>query len=282
MFVQMIILALDLHNSIMGEGTLISLIEPKTYNTLLHATMLIFVWLKFISILITHKKHGPTIRMIYRMGIESFLFFTVYIGSLIAASSVFAAIFANRTYTPAFNSFYESFKTLFAYSLGAFDLNIFFEDIRTFGQIMAGLFLLINMLILLKLLIAIYTDVYEKFVTRVDAEYNSNLINYYNRYRWNSKYGILILLPPPFTYLTLIFAPFVIFSRNPEKWNDIFGRIVFIIFAIPQFIIFAIETLFFIIPLWILSIYSWGKTGTMAYKPEQPIFHLEDEVEIVR
>ena len=140
---------------------------------------------------------------------------------------------------------------MFAFSLGAFDLEIFEEDIRAFGIILVSLFLLFSLIILLKLLIAIYTDIYENFVHRVDAEYNSNLINYYNRYRWNSKYGILILLPPPFTYLTLMFAPFVIFSRNPEKWNNLFSRIVFIIYVIPQFCIFAALSFLFIIPAWI-------------------------------
>ena len=100
MFVQMIILAVDLHKSLMGEGNPISFIEPTTYNTLLHGSMLVLVWLKFVSILIAHKTHGPTIRMIYRMAIESFLFFIVYICFNIAAASVFASIFSHRTHNP--------------------------------------------------------------------------------------------------------------------------------------------------------------------------------------
>lgn len=104
---------------------------------------------------------------------------------------------------------------------------------------------------MLNLIIAILTNVYENLVDRVDAEYNSILINYYNRYRWNSKYGFLILLPAPFTLLTILFAPFVIFSSNREKWNTIFSRIGFLIYGIPQFLLYAVVTLFIIVPLWL-------------------------------
>lgn len=104
---------------------------------------------------------------------------------------------------------------------------------------------------MLNLIIAILTNVYENLVDRVDAEYNSILINYYNRYRWNSKYGFLILLPAPFTLLTILFAPFVIFSSNREKWNTIFSRIGFLIYGIPQFLLYAVVTLLIIVPLWL-------------------------------
>ena len=64
MFVQMIILAADFHKSLMGEGNILDGIEPRVYNTICHATMLVLVWLKFFSVLITHKKQGPLLRMI--------------------------------------------------------------------------------------------------------------------------------------------------------------------------------------------------------------------------
>jgi len=127
MFIQMIILMSDLHKSLMGEGNIIDFIEPKVYNTILHATMLIFIWLKFISVLITHKKTGPLIRMIYLMGFDLAKFIVIWLCLVFLYSGIMTAIFHDKTTNESYKTFGLSFRTLFSSSLGGLNMEVFSE-----------------------------------------------------------------------------------------------------------------------------------------------------------
>jgi hypothetical protein len=143
---------------------------------MLHATMLVLIWLKFLSVLITNRKSGPLIRMIYLMGKDISRFYIILFGIILCAAGVFCSIFNDKTNGDQFKNFKFSFRTMFSSSLGGFDLSVFTED-RYFGEIIYGIFQLMTYVMMLNLLIAILTNVYEMLIDRVDAEYRSVLIN---------------------------------------------------------------------------------------------------------
>ena len=52
--------------------------------------------------------------------------------------------------------------------------------------------------LLVNLLIAIISSVYEQMSTVVDSSHRAVLIQYYNTYKWDEKFGYLIFLSSPF------------------------------------------------------------------------------------
>lgn len=198
-------------------------------------------------------------------------FITILFCLIILYSGIMTAVFNDKVSTESYKSFGFSFRTLFSSSLGGLNMEIFIEQ-RYFGEIMLAIFLLLSYVLLIQLLIALLSNVYEDLVERVDGEYRAVLVNYFNRWSWNDKYGVMILLPPPLTWFTLLVAPFVIFNTRPERWNTFFSKICFLLYAIPQFCIFIAGSLFYLPFLYFQGFISYGKTGKKKHDEEQSIF----------
>jgi hypothetical protein len=256
-------LTLDIHKKYLGPGNTFENADPTLFNAGLHSLMIIIIWLRLMSVLITTKKLGPFLRMIYLMAKEVMNFFIIYGCLWLCCAAVFTSLF-NET-SVKFENFSISLRSLFAASLANFDLEAFDEN-KELGAILLGVYLLMANVMLLNLLIALLSNVYAELDKKVDAEHRAVVISYYNRMFWSTSYGIIIFLPPPFTYLNLILCPIVLMSKNPVKLNTLFCKSFYLLYTIPQFVIFLIGSFLYLIPLYLKGFAIYGKTGSKETK----------------
>jgi len=260
MFLLMGTLTLDLHKKYMGDGNELEDLDPILFNAGLHSVLVTCIWVRLMSVLITSKRFGPLLRMIYLMSLEVVNFFLIYICLGLCSAAVFTAMF-NKTNANMID-FSTSLRTLFAASLANFDLEGFTDNIAL-GGILLSIYLLISYVMLLNLLIALLSNIYSDLKDRVDSEHRAVVISYYDRLYWNDKYGFLIFLPPPFTFLTILFVPFFIFKKNTEELNTRLCQVFYIIYAVPQFVYFVCRSLICWIFLYIKGFVIYGKTGSL-------------------
>lgn len=103
---------------------------------------------------------------------------------LIVFVGICHSLFHDNTPDGSFTSFDYSIRRLFDIALGNVDLNLF-DSLKDMGYIVIVIYSVTSNILLLNLLIAVLSNVYEQLKARVDAEYNSVLIKYFNQLRWD-------------------------------------------------------------------------------------------------
>jgi hypothetical protein len=94
--------------------------------------------------------------------------------------------------------------------------------------------------LLLNLLIALLSNIYSEVIAKVDSEHRAVVVTFYDRWFWDKRYGFLIFLPSPWSYISLFIMPFLAFAKQPVRINTGLCKVFYIIYAIPQFIGFLI------------------------------------------
>ena len=199
------------------------------------------VWVKICSVLLTFREMGPVIRMIFSMGKLLGKYLIIIALFLSACAAFFTAIFSNES--KGFSSFSTSIVTLFGGFLNTFNLNDFSEGYLGFGSVLYMVYLCISGVLLVNLIIAILSNVYENMANLVDATHRAELIQYFRKYKWDENYGYLIFLYSPFSLIIPFFLPLKLCIKNKKKFNMIVTKCVYIIFFFPIImIIFMLYT----------------------------------------
>jgi hypothetical protein len=268
MLTIMIILMLELHEKYMGSGKQLSDVDPKLFNASLHSLMFMVIWLRFMSVLIISKRFGPYLRMIYLMVGQTINFFIIFICLLVCTSAVFTALF-NKS-NDNFKDFSMSVRMLYSGALGGFDLTTFTDD-KVLGSILFSIYLLMANVMLLNLLVALLSNVYTNLINRIDSEHRAVVISTYNRYNWHEDYGMLIYLPSPISYVLLLLSPCVLFTANPKAFTVKVTKALYIIYAVPQFLMFILLSLAYL-PLMFIK-------GFVCYprKKVQQVIHVVED-----
>ncbi len=209
----------------------------------------LLVWIRVVGILLTFKDIGPLIRMIYLMTIlllKHLLIFGLFITCFAA---IFTAIFNKKSIQ--FQDFSTTIITLFGGFVNKFDTETFPENSlsKTFGAISIIVFVCISGVLLINLLIAMLSNVYENLCVLVDASHRSVLISLYRKYKWDEENGYLIFLYTPFNIFNLFVMPFSVCFRDNRKFNSIVCRVYFYLFYFPYIFFILGSYSFIIIPL---------------------------------
>ena len=179
-------------------------------------------------------------------------------------------------YIPVYSSFNDSFITLFQATMNTFDIALF-TDNPVFGPIVLAIFILFSHVLMLNVLIGIVNNLTETFHERIKSEYRSVIIKKYYEYRWDNNYGMLIFMPTPVTALSLVFAPILIITKNPAMLNEFFAKLLYIVYALPQFVLFIFLSLLYTPLLYIKGFIIYGKTGKKVEKEKSvQIFEVEE------
>lgn len=272
MFADMILLMLGLHEKYMGPGNTISEIDPKIFNATLHVIMMLFIWLRFTAVIVTDKTFGPYIRMIYLLITRTFTFFLIFFMLGLCFAAVITSIFYHDS--EQFADFSTSIKTQISASLG--NLDIFgFNQYAGLGAILLGFWTILSNVIMLNFIVALLTNIYKDLTDRVESEHAAIVIRYYDRWYWNDDYGLLIFLPPPLSYIDLALAPFVLFTKNKKWWSVNICKVLYVIYALPQFLYFFIWTVVLVLLMYCKGFVIYAKTGRYkAKKKSQQILNL--------
>jgi hypothetical protein len=273
MFCTMIVLMIGIHNYIAGSGNLISDIEPALANALLHSFMMLLIWIRFMAVLLTSKRFGPFLRMIYLMMKQLATFFIIYFCIELCGAAVFTSLFNNASVK--YESFGVSIRSLFGAAIGDFDLEAFTDYIAV-GGILLGVYLIIAFVLLFNLLIALLSNVYNQIILKVDAEHRIVLVSYFDRFRWDDRYGLLIFMPSPLSYLVMLCAPFLLRSKDPKPLNLGLCKVFYILYAIPQFLMFFVLSATSLPLLLVKGFVIFGKLGKIKkVKKARQVIHVE-------
>lgn len=257
MFGTMVALMLGLHEDLVGPGKTFEGGDPVLFNAALHSIMMILIWLRFLSVLITSKKFGPFIRMIYLMIKQVVNFLVLFFCLMVCFAAVFTSLFNESS--ADYETFTKSVRTLYSSAIGVFDFTAFTEN-EALGGILLGAYLLAAHVLLLNLLIALLSNIYSEVITRVDAEHRAVVVAYYDRWFWDDSYGVLIFAPSPLTYLVLLISPFVLFSKHPQQFNTFLVKSFYIFYAIPQYLLFLLFSLFMVPLMYFKGFSHYGKS----------------------
>lgn len=225
-----------------------------------------------MSILITSKRFGPFLRMVYLVIGRVGNFFIIFFSLAACSAAVFTALF--NTSSLQFVSFAVSMRTLYAASLATFNMKAF-EQNEVLGGVLLGGFLLMANVMLLNLLIAILSNVYSDLIIRVDSEHRAVMIAYYDRYYWDERCGLLIFLPSPLTYLVTLASPLVLFSSQAKFWNNVLCRCFYIFYALPQFLIFVLGAALYLPLLYLKGFLIYSKTSSKKAKFNNKVMAME-------
>lgn len=159
-------------------------------------------WLKITQYFKFTSKFGFIIKTIELMVRATAIFMIVYFINIAAFCSVLYVVFSDND---SFQSFFVGLRNLFGFSLGNYE---FFDNFNsnlfeTLITIIIIIFLVISNIVLLNLLIAILSNVFNKLVSRIDLENSYNYFMLTSEYLFDEKYGTLIFFPRSFNFLLL-------------------------------------------------------------------------------
>ena len=267
MFVVTILLMVGIHQKLMGPGNPLDNWNPELFNAALHTIMMTIIWLRFSSVLITTKRFGPFLRMIFLIVNRCLSYFVIWGSLMICTAAVFTALFHDSTEN--WGNFSLCLRSLVSAYLGQFHMWMFDTHI-VLGGILLGLFLLIANVMMLNLLVAVLTNVSSDISGRVDSEHRAVVISFYNRWVWHDMYGVLIFLPPPFTYFSALAVPILLLFGPSARLNEILSQIFYVLYAIPQYCVFLIGTLCYFPLLYLKGFAIYGKSVRIRKLPPAP------------
>ena len=134
----------------------------------------ILVWCRLAGFLLTNKTMGPVIRMIFAMTKLLIKYIIIIVIFLACCAGIFTAIF-NRESTQ-FKDFSTSVITLFGAFLNDFDMMNFDEKRIYLGSMLFLFYASIAGVLLVNLLIAVLSNVFEEMAKISEATHRSNLI----------------------------------------------------------------------------------------------------------
>eukprot|EP00340_Litonotus_pictus_P006771 CAMPEP_0170528466 /NCGR_PEP_ID=MMETSP0209-20121228/13968_1 /TAXON_ID=665100 ORGANISM="Litonotus pictus, Strain P1" /NCGR_SAMPLE_ID=MMETSP0209 /ASSEMBLY_ACC=CAM_ASM_000301 /LENGTH=1305 /DNA_ID=CAMNT_0010819695 /DNA_START=483 /DNA_END=4397 /DNA_ORIENTATION=- len=246
----MLILALSLNLNFHSEEDKKIGIHHNMTSSNIETTLLclndVVVWLRIAGILLTFKNLGPVIRMVYLMAFLLLKYILIYSLFIVCMSAVFTSIFFGSS--DAYMDFSSSLVSLMTPFVNWFDTNSFRQN-DLFGKIMVMIYTFLTAVLLINLLIAVLSSVYDELSKLVDASHRAVLINYYQKYQWDSKFGYLILLPNTMSVLNLVVFPIQWFmgsmdEEKQESFNKIVCKVYFLIFYYPFiFLAFGVYSL---------------------------------------
>jgi len=207
----------------------------------------LLVWIRIVGILLTFKDIGPLIRMIYLMSILLMKHLLIFGLFITCTAAIFTAIFYKKS--SQFRDFSTTIITLIGAFMYKFDTENFNTSVsKTFGSISIIIFVCISGVLLINLLIAMLSNVYENLSVLVDASHRSVLISLYRKYKWDEENGYLIFLYTPFNVLNILVMPFSFCFNDKKKFNSAICNVYFFIFYFPYMFITLAFYLFLIIP----------------------------------
>lgn len=195
---------LNLSNFTSNVSLLVN-IEENQYNlghlidTILFSIIIICAWARVIMILVTTRAFGPFIRIVYLIFKTMLNFIIIFSCFNTVSAQIFTMYFYKSNYS--FNEFFKSWIELFNNSLGVNNFGSFKSDI-IFGDSILLCYTTISNVMMFNLIVSIVDNLYQNYQSQADSENRAVLVLTYERIKWDSKYGLLILFPAPFNLIS--------------------------------------------------------------------------------
>lgn len=217
---------------------------------------IVIMWIRVFYFLRYNEFMGKFIGIVERLFKEVVLFFIFYILQLVFFSLIAELCFRTPT---DYNTAFKAFKTLFYASLGDFS----FDDISNsekgeyFGITFMIIFLVCNIGIILNIFIAVIAVLYDTISEKRNIYQMLETLKIRPQTQADKDYSALVSIPAPLNIVHLIFAPFLLASKNPQSVNEFILTIAYIPVMCFVTFVFVVYNIL-LIPLCFVKIW-WHK-----------------------
>jgi hypothetical protein len=193
-----------------------------------------FLWWRVIDSLKATRLYGGFLRTVFVTISKLFLFLVFFYCFIIMVTGIFNLLFQQYT---QFATYYDTFFYLVQAALQSYSFLPMWSQYLKFSLLF---FMIICTVILMNLIIALTTKIYDDVDEHIQSEHRSNLIKIYEYLRFDENFGIFKFLSAPFNIIQIPFSLIVLFSENKLYWNELSCSICFITIALFYFILFLI------------------------------------------
>jgi hypothetical protein len=220
----------------------------------------ICLWLKFIIYLKFSEKIGPLLR-IFQMICKSLVYFAIiFVSEFFIFGCIGNLLFATDYKNKSYGTLANSILTTFRATMNDFNYNEFLDYNLIIAAVFTSLHLIISGIILFNFLIAILSNVYEKFQESSILLFHQEIILRKKEFLPDRDYGALLLIPFPFNCINLLFLPFYLCCTSRRKLRKLNKFGLYIAYFPLYFIFIIIHTItqFFMFPLMIFKLLTYA------------------------
>jgi hypothetical protein len=203
-------------------------------NAILLSCQICYLWWRVIDSLKSTKVYGGFLRSVFVVVRRLFLLVIFLYCFVLVLTGCFNLLFQQYT---QFQSYFSSFFYLSQAALQQYNLE---SDWTTFINFSIMFFVGICTLILINLIIAYATKIYDEVDDDVEPEHMGNMIKLYEYLKWDEDYGIFKFLHAPLNIIQIPISVLILFSDNKKYWTDIFTKFLYFFIAILFFVLLII------------------------------------------
>jgi len=211
-------------------------IEDLETNELINAILLSYQigyqWYRVIDGLKATKMYGGFLRTVFVLIKKMFLLVCFFYCFILLCTGVFNLLFHQYR---QFKTYFNSFFYLAQAALQQYDLDIQWTKFLNFSLMIV---MIISTLILMNLIIALATKIYDDVDEHIEPEHRGNLVKIYEYLRYDENYGIFKFVSSPFNFLAIPFMFLILFVDDKKYWDDIFTRIIYFPVALSFYVLF--------------------------------------------
>jgi hypothetical protein len=208
------------------------------------------LWFRVIYNLRVTKAYGGFLRVVYVILSQIANFLLIFFSFCAMSSGIFTLLFHKNE---QFSGFFQSFLTLFAATCNNYTIANFKYD-NMLCSIFFAVFIVVSILMLINLLIAFLSELYNDYEDKIESEQSSTLIRVYEYLKYDEIYGIYKFVFAPFSFFSLPMELILLFIDNKKYWNEIFCKIIYSLIALIYFFLFIINNAY-LMPLGYLNMY---------------------------
>ena len=240
--------------------------KKELIDAILLSYQFTFLWYKIIDSLKATKTYGGFLRTIIVIFRKMFFVIVFFFCFILLMTGVFNLLFQQ---TVQFQSYFDSFFYLAQAAQQEYELGERWNQFVNFSLI---IYMGVCTLVLINLIIAYATRIYDEADDDVTPEHRSNLVKLYEYLRWDENYGLFKFLFAPFNVIQFPFSIFILFPEDKRYWTEIFTRILFFPIATCFFLLFIIyNTIKFPVALFHLIVIQPFKYG---FTPKKMLIHI--------
>ena len=212
-------------------------------NGIVYSILISAAWMRVIFIFMKTYSFGSFFRNTFALLWHVCAFLLICFCFTFLFSQVFTVFFKESN--DDFSEIYKGFISLFNTLYGQVEFQ-HFKYLTVFGYVCLMLFTTVSNIILFNLIVCIINILFNNLEEKGEAENRRVRILVHERFKWDDKYGLLILLPAPLNFFSWFFIVILlIYSKHRdlsdiEKLNFIFSKICYFFIALFYFIGFII------------------------------------------
>lgn len=224
--------------------------DQNFYSGLILGIIIGTLWYRVIYNLRVTKTYGGFLRVVYVILSQIANFLLIFFSFCAMCSGIFTLLFHKN---PDFAGFFQSFLTLFAATCNNYTIAQYPYD-NMLTSIFLAVFIVVSILMLINLLIAFLSELYNDYEDKIDSEQSSTLIKVYEYLKFDENYGIFKFLFAPFSFVSLPFELVILFVDDKKYWNEVFCKILYFLIAMIYFALFIVTNMF-LMPIGYVNMY---------------------------